>query len=256
MHGKRIPSERDLDRFWDKVNKQGPEWGGSACWMWTACLNRKDGRGYGLFGAFGTQFLAHRFAYEALVGPIPEGMTIDHLCRNRRCVNPAHLEPVTNEENLRRSPLVNAQKTHCKSGHELTPDNIRPNGRGRQCIRCARERYARQREELGRGPAYKERTHCPQGHPYDERNTLYRSNGDRACSACNAARAAAWREKNPKPGVPLLTLACGNPECGKQFKQDKPGQRQCSPYCTKRRSKLRSLAKEREQRRAAKLSAG
>ena len=70
------------------------------CWTWTANWHNK---GYGLFKSLGKTVKAHRFSYELYVGPIPEGLQIDHLCRNRTCVNPAHLEPVTNSENLLRS---------------------------------------------------------------------------------------------------------------------------------------------------------
>ena len=94
-------------RFWERVQKGD---GGWACWEW---LGGKDRFGYGLFEIAGTRAerekqgrrtaMAHRFAYETLVGPIPDGLTLDHLCRNTSCVNPEHLEPVTEQENLARS---------------------------------------------------------------------------------------------------------------------------------------------------------
>lgn len=98
----------------------------TGCWLWTG---RVGSSGYGrVHRKYGVQVQAHRFVYEAFRGPIPEGMSIDHLCRVRRCVNPDHLEPVTIRENILRSPsspsAVNARKTHCKHGHSLDEGNV------------------------------------------------------------------------------------------------------------------------------------
>ncbi len=103
----------------------------TGCWEWTA---RKDQNGYGLFWDGNRSSRAHRVSYEMHVGKIPDGLVIDHLCRVRSCVNPAHLEPVTNRENLMRGQTltaVNAGKTHCPRGHEYTEENtlIRNNWR-------------------------------------------------------------------------------------------------------------------------------
>lgn len=131
------------DRFWPKVEEAtdlSPN-GWRSCWLWTASLT---GNGYGYFGLEkGRMALAHRFAYEYVIGPIPEGMTLDHLCRRRTCVNPAHLEPVSMRENLLRgeSPTAhNARKTHCVHGHPLSGENLYVDPRGRrQCKECRRK---------------------------------------------------------------------------------------------------------------------
>jgi hypothetical protein len=109
--------------FWTLVDRRGPD----ECWAWQG---RLFPNGYGaVYVRKGEpQFLAHRVAYEASNGPIPDGLVIDHLCRNRACVNPSHLEPVTLRTNLLRGetiPATNAAKTHCIHGHEFTPENTR-----------------------------------------------------------------------------------------------------------------------------------
>ena len=122
-----------MKRFWDKVDVSGD------CWEWLAY---KNANGYGRFSVKGRLWVAHRFAYEWLIGPVPEGNELDHLCRNRGCVNPAHLEPVTHQQNMLRSPSTN--KPECSNGHPQTPENTRtePNGR-RRCRVCNKERNRR-----------------------------------------------------------------------------------------------------------------
>jgi len=140
------PTTGATDRFWAKVDKDGPAPSTfrhrGQCWQWTAGV---IGTGYGLFHPTKTTTaLAHRYSYELLVGTIPDGLVIDHLCRNRRCVNPAHLEAVTTAVNVRRGLSVstfNALKTDCPAGHPYSPENtyISPKG-SRICRACARER--------------------------------------------------------------------------------------------------------------------
>lgn len=112
------------------------------CWEWQRAISGDTG--YGSLWHEGRVRGAHRVFYEDLVGPIPDGLEIDHLCRNRRCVNPGHLEPVTHAENMRRGAVATA--THCKNGHEFTPENTygRQDDHGdRQCRTCARLRQRR-----------------------------------------------------------------------------------------------------------------
>ncbi len=124
-----------LDRFEDKILHEP----NSGCWLWTGALNQD---GYAMFWHEGQARRAHRIAYEIHVGPIPDGLQLDHLCRVRCCVNPDHVEPVSCRENIRRGET---------------------------------------------GIHEREKTHCPQGHPYDERNT-YRYRNKRYCRTCMKQR--------------------------------------------------------------------
>lgn len=137
-----------VQRFWEKVSATSAH----GCWVWEYATN---GVGYGRFWD-GTRLLyAHRFAYIERFGAIPDGLELDHLCRNRRCVNPAHLEPVTRSENLLRSPLIGQHSrmlTECVHGHPFSEENTAytPQGhrRCRQCERDARKRYYYANREL------------------------------------------------------------------------------------------------------------
>ena len=130
-----MPRPTTFERFNAKVVTDAE----TGCWRWTG-VRTHDGYGT-LFEGY-----AHRVSYELFVGPIPEGLEVDHLCNNRCCVNPEHLEPVTREENIRRQV---ERRTHCKSGHPYTPENtyVRPCG-ARQCRACnaaAVRRYQKRR---------------------------------------------------------------------------------------------------------------
>ena len=117
------------------------------CWEW---VGTKNSQGYGQHycGIESNKFgRAHRLAYEHWVGPIEEGMTVDHLCYNKSCVNPKHLEVVTRGENARRAHL---RITHCPQGHEYTPNNIKATKRlnnERACLTCHRDRESARRAQ-------------------------------------------------------------------------------------------------------------
>lgn len=121
------------NRFWDKV--LGLDTG---CWVWTACILHN---GYGQFRVGPKHKQAHRVSYTALVGEIPEGLQLDHLCRVRECVNPSHLEPVTGKENCNRGLDHSANKTQCPKGHPYSGENlyIKPGRLNRICRICSRE---------------------------------------------------------------------------------------------------------------------
>lgn len=153
-----------LERFWKYVDKRGP----NECWPWTGSLSAK---GYGNICVNGTTASTHRFSYESLRGPIPDGMQIDHTCHqpkdcqlavncpHRRCCNPSHLKLSTCGEN------------------------------------SSSERSARISD--GYGSVARSRTHCPKGHPYDTENTYMTPRGARGCRACARERCLkAWKSKH------------------------------------------------------------
>jgi hypothetical protein len=160
----RPPPPSNEERFWQKVNKNGPipthrpELG--PCWLWTG--NAPPRLGYGLFWLDGTKIGAHVASYRLLVGPMPPGKELDHLCRVQLCVKsivdsfgPEHLEPVTHRVNMERSMLPR-MRAHidniCLKGHPLTDDNIyvNPSSGLRTCLVCKRV-YQRERYR-GRKP--------------------------------------------------------------------------------------------------------
>lgn len=138
-----------LERWLEKVDKT------KTCWLWTGHIT-KDGYGAiqrGPSHPLGRgSSLAHRIGYELLVGPIPIGLELDHICRIRHCVNPDHLEPVTRRINVLRGispPAKRASRTHCLHGHEYTPENTGHWKRWphtRRCLTCQRAAYRRWRD--------------------------------------------------------------------------------------------------------------
>ena len=158
----------------------------TGCWLW---MKKTDAAGYGIFNAFGPK-RAHRAMYEVCVGPIPDGLFIDHLCRVKCCVNPAHLEAVTPAENTKRAY---AFVTHCKFGHAFDEDNTyRTRNGSRQCRIC---KFNRQKIKFP-GLKSSDKTHCPNGHSYSGKNMrIYSRNGkngfqgtNRVCQQCRQDR--------------------------------------------------------------------
>lgn len=139
-HGTPTPAPRTAEqRFRDKYVIAD-----SGCWEWTAY---RDSHGYGEFGSDGKTHRAHRFGYELARGPIPEGLELDHLCRNPSCVNPDHLEPVTHTENMHRGngwSGLNIRKEQCPNGHPYDSENTHLDRYGhRRCRACNRIRSNR-----------------------------------------------------------------------------------------------------------------
>ncbi|MGW5636683.1 hypothetical protein [Streptomyces sp. NPDC003832] len=146
----KVGDSRLPKRYWSKVSVQP-----NGCWQWTGA---PDKDGYGEFWRNGRHHRAHRVSYEALVGAIPAGLEMDHLChtrdvscdgthcKHRGCVNPSHLEPVSRAENNRRNrsvATINAGKTHCPSGHEYNAVNTYTWGKNRYCRPCNRANVAK-----------------------------------------------------------------------------------------------------------------
>jgi hypothetical protein len=184
--------------FRDRLALIAAENGPDTCWEWPGfCFD-----GYGkvmtnLDHRGPRNWFAHLAAYTVLVGPVPTGLELDHLCRNRRCMNPAHLEPVTPRVNTLRSESFaakHARQTHCKRGHEFTPENTRLVSTGRSCLTCERQVWAKDRNERVRkfGPLGK-RTHCKRGHEFTPENTIHRIEKGKHKRSCRTCMRASWR---------------------------------------------------------------
>lgn len=191
--------------FWDKIAQTE-----TGCWEWTGI---KFPHGYGRLTFAKHTLYPHRVSYEIHKGTIPDGLHIDHLCRNRACCNPEHLEAVTCKVNIMRSPIAlasqNAAKTHCPYGHEYTEANTITQKTGRACRTCARWRdRVRQAKENGRpcepAPPCETVTEkrpsgplaaCAQGHQYTDENTYVDPSGIRKCRTCAAEYRKRYRAR-------------------------------------------------------------
>lgn len=186
----------------------------NGCWIWRGPVNHNEvGRDYGLIWDGSRQILAHRWSYEHFVGPIGDGLVIDHTCETPRCVRPDHLDPVTNDVNIKRGTRWPVSPSIPRT-ERVKPDVNRPN-----CLRCgepyviydngekrcrtcsnaqAREWWMRTHGTgEGTGARHRERTHCPKNHEYDEENTYINpKTGGRDCKKCRKRRNAKNRERN------------------------------------------------------------
>ena len=159
----------------------------TGCWIW---CGRLAVSGYGTIYNEGKNVLAHRVSYEISKGKIPDGLHVDHRCSNRWCVNPDHLDAVTQAENGRRTAQRgrckshNSLKTHCPYGHPYSGDNLytKPNGE-RVCVTCRND--AQRKKYKSHGIANSNKTHCSRGHPFSPENTTYKAGGWRRCRTCH-----------------------------------------------------------------------
>lgn len=168
----------EIDRLLSRVEPSS-----QGCWEWQGA---RTGSGYGAQQFRGRLESTHRISYLLHVGPIPNGLCIDHLCRNTICCNPEHLEAVTPGENVRRQPRV-CERTHCPQGHALAESNlyVAPGG-GQRCRACRTSAAERWLIRTG-GEPVSARSECQRGHALDSSNTYITPKGRRNCRTCRRA---------------------------------------------------------------------
>jgi hypothetical protein len=211
-------SERSVEGFWERVEKVAL----TGCWVWRGNIlrNRYGTWSFTRNGKTST-VLVHRFAYRLLVGSIPEGLVLDHLCLNRTCCNPEHMEPISQAENVARGRKrgaddggdYNRKKTHCPHGHPYAGENLyrRPDG-ARGCRTCARikvaEYRAKKRAESPPTPRPRKEA-CVNGHAFTPENTLIDGRGRRCCRECKRAQVKKYRAREDKQVVHRIEV-CKN----------------------------------------------
>jgi hypothetical protein len=163
-----MPAPNTIERLMGYVDRQGPD----ECWPWTGPISNQ---GYGNADLHRKRAKAHRFVYEQEVGPIPPGMVIDHLCRVRHCVNPAHMEVVTSAENTKRGARPFSFDGHCKSGRHVIagPEDVVPSSGS--CRECAKERDREKSELLQRAARSLGMTHDAYRKSYGSSRDVARS---------------------------------------------------------------------------------
>lgn len=202
-------------KFWTKV-EIGPDGFHSQtgenlgpCWIWIAGI---DGNGYGSWGgSIGDKIVvraAHRWAYLVLIGDVPIGLELDHLCEIKLCCNPTHLEPVSHAVNCRRgkASVINGgrqrSKTHCKYGHAFDDRNTRVTVSGRRCRKCGAIRAANlRRSGFVASKRSRSRTHCRYGHAFDVRNPYTDRLGYPICRLCRRHAYERRRSKKRDAGL-------------------------------------------------------
>lgn len=227
-----------IERFLIKVDKNGavskhrPDLG--RCWIW------KPQAGLGGYGSFylnGKGTPSHRASYTLLTGPIPAGLVIDHLCRVRNCVNPAHLEAVATAENTRRAKAWMAgaehqrSKTHCPYGHPYSGDNLHIAKDGKRvCVECSRRysREARERKRAANPPKPRPvKEFCLRGHSLAEYGVVF--GGKRRCGECDRLRMLEYRERRRAEREPHIKATCkhGHPWVEENIYVNPRGQKSC-----------------------------
>lgn len=224
------------------------------CWRWTGFIGSQ---GYGYHAGGGRFCSAHRRAYEHWVGPIPDGMEIDHrchtddpecfegdLCPHRACVNPAHLELVTHEQNVQRAHR--AAQEQCSRGHELSGENIYQHRGKRYCRQCRTEGQQRRARANGAKPMARMGETCPAGHALDEVNLHITPGGRKICRTCRRDRKVSRRRRLGVPEKKTIGTHCpsGHEMTPDNLRFTKVGTKYCYPCQreAKRKWRLRMKA--------------